>query len=472
MGGPKGPPIFFGIDRPKGPPIFFAPSFLRPMRPQPSSWRLARRFTLLLVTAALLAAGPAAAQPSADGPPVDLDSTLLAGVRAAAVLTADDHLLVLRPLGVFDLQACLRGWTPCAAPLVANSPGAGPGTGLQVSPPNLRLVFGAVALSAASDGGAVAAWEAGPSCDRRTGTCRQADGDGAAVYLRPLSPDGQAGPLLRLAAATAGDQSRPAVAAGPGGAFVALWQSRGQDGSGWGVYGRRSGPGLEQLGEEFRVTPGTLGDQQAPAVAWSASRGDNSFLTAWQGELGGTAGQGIFVRAFDAEGRPRSRGARIDSGAAAPAFDPALAAVPGGTYVAAWRSQVAPGAFHLFARRLGPTGRPIGPPLRLTAEPGALTAPAVAADETGGFLIAWSAPGSNPLPGRPHQILASYFDAADQPLVQAEALAPRPDQDQLDPVVTSDGHRSYAVVWSISTVIRRAPATAYAALRLTLPDPG
>ncbi len=208
-------------------------------------------------------------------------------MRAAAALTPSGSLLALRPLGIFDLQSCLRGWAPCAAPLIVSDLGATPAVELQLSPLGARLVFGAAALAVAvaADGHAVAVWEAGPSCDRRTGTCRQADGDGAAVYLRPLGANGRPGPLLRLAAVVAGDQARPAVAAAPGGAFVALWQSRGQDGSGWGVYGRRSGPGLDQLGDEFRIAPGTLGDQQAPAVALAGRGG--GFLAAWQGELGG-----------------------------------------------------------------------------------------------------------------------------------------------------------------------------------------
>ena len=447
------------------------------MLPSRSSRLLAATLVLLAAVPASPQADPPSPLPVPDGPPAELGSTLLAGVRAALAVPPSGGLQALHPLDVFDLQACLRGWTPCAAPLVATAISPVPGAGvapprLLVSPDGSRLVFGAAALAVAADGGGVAAWEAGPSCDLRTGTCRAADGDGTAVYIRQLRPGGTSGsrlgPLLRIHAAAAGDQARPAAAAGPGGAFVVLWQSRGQDGSGWGVYGRRFGPG-SGLGEEVRIAPGTLGDQQAPAVALAA---DGGFLAAWQGELGGTAGQGIFVRSFDGADRPRGRGARIDSGGAAPAADPALAAVPGGTFVIAWRSQAGAGTWHLFARRLGPSGRPLGPPLRLTPEPvPAASPPSVAADETGGFLVAWSAAptgASIATSGHPRQVAASYLDAADRPLAGG-ALAPRPGQDQHDPAVASDGRRSYGVVWSVSTVIRRAPATSYSALRLALP---
>ena len=57
------------------------------------------------------------------------------------------------------------------------------------------------------------------------------------------------GPAFLVNSYTTGDQTLPSLAADATGAFVVVWQSYGQDGGGWGIFGQRhdtAGGGMER----------------------------------------------------------------------------------------------------------------------------------------------------------------------------------------------------------------------------------
>ena len=63
------------------------------------------------------------------------------------------------------------------------------------------------------------------------------------------------------------DQQDPAVAINNAGNFVITWESRNQDGSGWGIYAQRYNSAGAAQGGEFRVNQTTQYFQQDPDVA-------------------------------------------------------------------------------------------------------------------------------------------------------------------------------------------------------------
>ena len=64
---------------------------------------------------------------------------------------------------------------------------------------------------------------------------------------------------------TSGNQEMPSVAAFPGGGFVVVWESDGQDGSSLGIYGQRFDGAGAGVGEEFHVNTHTADGQRWPA---------------------------------------------------------------------------------------------------------------------------------------------------------------------------------------------------------------
>ncbi|HEY6565187.1 MAG TPA: putative Ig domain-containing protein, partial [Pirellulaceae bacterium] len=77
-----------------------------------------------------------------------------------------------------------------------------------------------------------------------------------------------------------------------------MWQSLGQDGSGWGVYGQRFDAEGNRVGGEFLVNGTTLGHQWHPDVA---IRSDGTFAVTWEGRGSGDT-DGIHAREFNALG--------------------------------------------------------------------------------------------------------------------------------------------------------------------------
>jgi hypothetical protein len=66
------------------------------------------------------------------------------------------------------------------------------------------------------------------------------DGSGLAVAGRRFAPDGSAlGGIFRVNTFSTSDQKVAAIASKPDGGFVVVWESKGQDGSGYGIYGQK-----------------------------------------------------------------------------------------------------------------------------------------------------------------------------------------------------------------------------------------
>lgn len=79
---------------------------------------------------------------------------------------------------------------------------------------------------------------------------------------------------------TTGDQASAAIAANPAtGGFQIVWESEGQDGDGWGVYGQSFDRTGTPIGTEFLISTQTVGDQRHPTVAFNE---DGNGAWGWQ----------------------------------------------------------------------------------------------------------------------------------------------------------------------------------------------
>ncbi len=75
-------------------------------------------------------------------------------------------------------------------------------------------------------------------------------------------------------------QGDPAIDANPKtGGFQIVWESKGQDGDGFGVYGQTFNFKGKAVGAEFRISDMTVGDQRSPDVVFN-SKGQGSWV--WQ----------------------------------------------------------------------------------------------------------------------------------------------------------------------------------------------
>lgn len=234
--------------------------------------------------------------------------------------------------------------------------GAGLGTEFQVnSYTTLGQYSPAVAWGAG--GGFVVAWESNPY-----GGSASQEGDGGGVFARLFSASGQplAGEFL-VNGYTTSEQARPSVAAGANGDFVVTWRggsyAAAQDGSSFGVFGRRFAGSGQPRGTDFQINTYTTGDQEHSDVA---VLGDGGFVVSWQGPEAGYS-RSAFVRSFDAAGNPKADERRA-SALTGEFQDGAAVTTAGSGFLATWEGYDPAGGVprRAFARPFDADAAPTG----------------------------------------------------------------------------------------------------------------
>lgn len=151
--------------------------------------------------------------------------------------------------------------------------------------------------------------------------------------------------------ATDRKQSEPAVAAGSGGDIVVVWQSRRQDGSSWGVYAQRYDASGAKVGDEIPVNATTKHGQRAASVA---VRDDGSFVVVWNSWGQDGSGWGIYGQEFDMSGMKVGDEFRVNETTKGPQVRADVAIVDGGDFVVAWEGRGVGDKNGIFMRRFAP----------------------------------------------------------------------------------------------------------------------
>jgi len=234
------------------------------------------------------------------------------------------------------------------------------------------------------------------------------DGSEKGIFAQRYDSSGaRVGAELQVNTYTSGEQRRPAVAADAAGNFVVVWQSgtyySTQDGDYSGVFGQRFASGGTRIGTEFRVNTYTPGYQEEPRVAADAAGG---FVVVWRSSPSFGAGQdgssgGVFGQRFGSSGAVIGGEFQVNTYWTGVQRSPVLAIDPqAGTFVVVWRSGYYYGSTQdgdgegVFSQHFDSAGAPIGPELQVnTYTTDEQRWPAVAADGTGRFVIAWESVG-------------------------------------------------------------------------------
>ena len=143
-------------------------------------------------------------------------------------------------------------------------------------------------------GGFVVTWE-----DNTTSN----DGEGYDIQGQVFDNNGnKVGGEFLANTETAGNQQTHDVAGlvGTDAGFVVTWSSM-QDGAGYGVYGQLYDSQGVEVGSEFRVNVETMGSQQDPSVTALA---DGGFFVSWESAGQDGSSYGIYGHRFDASGTP------------------------------------------------------------------------------------------------------------------------------------------------------------------------
>ncbi len=212
-----------------------------------------------------------------------------------------------------------------------------------------------------------------------------------AVYGQGAVP---VGGEFQINSYTTSGQYQPSVATLAGGGFVALWESygsSGSDSSGDSIQGQRYAADGTPLGREFQVNSYTASNQSGPSVAALA---DGGFVAMWYsyGSSGSdSSSYSIQGQRYAADGTPLGGEFQVNSYTTSGQYQPSVAALADGGFVALWYSLGSSGSdssgYSIQGQRYAGDGTPLGGEFQVnsytTDDQGG---PSVAALADGGFV--------------------------------------------------------------------------------------
>jgi hypothetical protein len=202
-------------------------------------------------------------------------------------------------------------------------------------------------------------------------------------------------------------------------------------------------------GAPFHVSSCTTCIEQVPAVAGSAS---GAFLTVWKG-TSSTNSNGVSGRMVSSTGTPMGADFLANKDLVEDQYDPAVARDAQGNFIVVW-SEVVNGNSEIKGRRYGPTGAALGAPFKVNQDQAGTPTvpadfnPAVAALKDG-FIVAWMniLPAGNGFPGTTPQVLARKLGPTGTPVgAQVKISTGLVNGDRPDVCVDTSGKP--VVVWT------------------------
>ena len=240
---------------------------------------------------------------------------------------------------------------------------------------------------------------------------------------------------------TTGAQSVGSVASDGAGSFVVVWDSAGQDGSGYGVFGQRYDTAGLPLGGEFQVNTYTTGNQFANTAAVAGDAAGN-FVVVWTSDGEDGSDLGIFGQRYDSAGLPVGGEFQVNSYTTGFQSVGSVASNGAGSFVVVWDSAGQDGSGEgVFGQRYDSGGLPLGAEFQVntyTTGSQATGLGGVAVDGAGNFVVAWADLG----------IFGQRYDSAGVPLGGQFQVNTNTTDDPFLPVVASDGAGDFFIVWT------------------------
>jgi hypothetical protein len=256
------------------------------------------------------------------------------------------------------------------------------------------------------NGGFTSVWQSGLSYT--VSKTKTQDGSGNGVYAQRLNWQGSpVGGEFRANTTTLHDQRSPAAASEWGSdRFVIVWSNNGgKDGSGSGIYGQEYTPTGGKLGSEFQINTYTNGDQWVPCVAMSS---DGKSTAVWDSSGQDGDSFGVFGQTLTASGAKEGVEFQVNSYSTGSQMRPTIARHNDGRFVVAWQGAGLGDASGVYMQRFDATGAKVGDETLVHSYTGGIQGEAsVAVLTDGNFIVVWSSADQD---GDKYGIFAQRFD--------------------------------------------------------------
>ncbi len=275
------------------------------------------------------------------------------------------------------------------------------------------------------------------------------DGSNFGIFGRRYTSAGAAvGGEFQVNTQTVHGQETPAVAVDVDGDFVVVWASNVQDGYGFGVFGQRySSAGLPQ-GGEFQINTYTTHDQEFPAVAADA---DGDFVVVWRsvnpsGPDQDGSSSGVFGQRYSSAGLAQGSEFQVNTYTTLDQTNAAVAADADGDFVVVWQSRGQDGGYDgIFGQRYSSAGLAQGGEFQVnTYTTSDQRLPALAADADGDFVVAWQ---SFLQDGNSDGVFAQRYSSAGTAIGGEFQVNADSTNTQGSPAIAADVDGDFVVVW-------------------------
>lgn len=254
--------------------------------------------------------------------PSQLVNETIAGIQsnaAVAMLPENGFVIVWQGRGAGDRAGIFARWYDTSGNALTGEILINETTGgVQENP----------AVAVASDGSASFVWQGVGA------------GDFDGIFYRRFDTNGQAltGEVL-VNTTTTQEQALPDIAINGSDTALVTWSSRHQDGSDWGVYGQRFSANGSKLGVEFLINSNTSASQSAATVIDSGE----AFTVAWQSRNQDGDGWGIFAQQVSPTNGLIGQELQVNNISTGNQWEVALAQITEGQLVATWTNGIPDG---------------------------------------------------------------------------------------------------------------------------------
>jgi len=271
------------------------------------------------------------------------------------------------------------------------------------------------------------------------------DGSGYGIFAQRFGSNGApAGSEFQVNTYTTYDQRYPSVSLSDAGDFVVVWQSAGQDGSGYGVFAQRFDSAGAPDGSEFQVNTYTSSNQRYPSVFENSL---HDFVVVWHSATQDGSGNGIFAQRFDSAGAALGPEFQVNTFTTSQQLYASVAGNASGDFVVVWESYSQDGSgYGIFGQSFDSSGSPVGSEFQVNSyTTGQQFYPKVAMDGAGDFAVVWEADASG---SSYFDAVGRFFDSTGAPMGPDFLVSSSTTFDQSYPAIAANDAGNFTVVWS------------------------
>jgi hypothetical protein len=251
-------------------------------------------------------------------------------------------------------------------------------------------------------------------------------GTDAAIFARIYDATGKSiGGVFQVNGYSKNNFVPPAIYALKNNTFLISWRSWWQDDLNAGIFAQRFDANGTRKGENIKVVGYTGNDPNAPVIC---AFDNNSFIICWESKGDDGSGYGIYAQLFDVDANHVTGIFQVNSYTKNNQYNSKVCALDNGKFFICWGSYDQDGSdFGIYAQLYNGTGRSVGEEFQINNyTDGAQYPPDVCALRNGNFVFCWESLGQD---GSDTGIFGKYFlrDPVEHNLQSFEVKTPKND---------------------------------------------